>query len=243
MKTILTVLCCTLLCLAQGQQTITKNYPVKAGQELKLSFDYPKVVKVSTWDKNEVSITASVSINNGENNDAFQLIESSEGNTLTIKNIIKDMDKLPKRYTVMKDGKKTVFISKEAYKEFTADLKGAKYYSEGVEIEITLDIKVPENLVNTFVKSTYGIVELANFNGQLKVDATYGGIDASINEATTGKLSVTTHYGQIYSNLKLNITEKEEKDFYTSITLSTGKGPAYSLKSTYGNLYLRKSVK
>jgi len=164
MKTILTVLCCTLLCLAQGQQTITKNYPVKAGQELKLSFDYPKVVKVSTWDKNEVSITASVSINNGENNEAFQLIEGSEGNTLTIKNIIKDMDKLPKRYTVVKDGKKTVFTSKEAYKEFTADLKGAKYYSEGVEIEISLDIKVPENLANTFVKSTYGIVELANFN-------------------------------------------------------------------------------
>lgn len=213
MKTILTVLCCTVLGLAQGQQTITKNYPVKAGQELKFSFDYPKVVKVSTWDKNEVSITASVSINNGENNEAFQLIESSEGNTLTIKNIIKDMDKLPKRYTVMKDGKKTVFVSKEAYKEFTADLKGAKYYSEGVEIEITLDIKVPENLVNTFIKSTYGIVELANFNGPLKVDATYGGIDASINEATTGKLSVTTHYGQIYSNLKLNITEKEEKIF------------------------------
>ena len=243
MKTILTVLCCTLLYLAQAQQTITKNYPIKAGQELNLSFDYPKVVKLSTWDKNEVSITASVSINNGDNNDAFQLIESSEGNTLTIKNIIKDMDKLPKRYTVMKDGKKTVFVSKESYKEFTKDLKGAKYYSEGVEIEITLDIKVPENLASTFVKSTYGIVELANFNGQLKADATYGGIDASINEATTGKLSATTHYGQIYSNLKLNITEKEEKDFYTSITLAPGRGPAYSLKSTYGNLYLRKSVK
>lgn len=243
MKTILTVLCCTLLCLAQAQQTITKNYPIKAGQQLNLSFDYPKVVKLSTWDKNEVSITASVSINNGDNNDAFQLMESSEGNTLTIKNIIKDMDKLPRRYTVMKDGKKTVFTSKEAYKEFTADLKGAKYYSEGVEIEITLDIKVPENLATTFVKSTYGIVELVNFNGQLKADATYGGIDASINEATTGKLSATTHYGQIYSNLKLNITEKEEKDFYTSITLAPGKGPAYSLKSTYGNLYLRKSLK
>jgi hypothetical protein len=243
MKTILTVLCCTLLCLAQAQQTITKSYPVKAGQQLNLSFDYPKIVKLSTWDKNEVSITASVSINNGDNNDAFQLIESSEGGTLTIKNSIKDMDKLPKRYTVMKDGKKTVFTSKEAYKEFTADQKGAKYYSEGVEIEIKLDIKVPENLANTFVKSTYGIVELVDFNGQLKADATYGGIDASINEANTGKLSVTTHYGQIYTNLKSNITEKEEKDFYTSITMAPGKGPAYSLKSTYGNLYIRKSVK
>lgn len=243
MKTILTLLCCISLYTLQAQQSITKTYPVKSGQQLELSFDYPKTVKVSTWDKEEVSITATVSINNGENNEAFQLIDKIEGSTLSIKNIIKDMDKLPKRYTVVRDGTKTVYTSKEAFKEATSDLKGARSYSEGVEIEITLDIKVPLSLVSTFVKAKYGIVELANFNAPVKVDATYGGIDASINESTTGKLSATTNYGQIYTNLNLNITEKEEKDFYTSITLAPGKGHAYSLKSTYGNLYLRKSIK
>lgn len=243
MKTFLTILCCTLLYAIQAQEIITKTYQVLPGQQLNLSFDYPKIVKLSTWNKNEVSITASVNINNGENNDAFQLIESVEGNTLTVKNKIKDMDKLPKRYTVMKDGKKTVFTSKEAYKEFKADLQGAKYYAEGTDIDITIDIKVPESLAATYVKSTYGVVELVNFNGQLKADATYGAIDVSVNESATGKLSATTHYGQIYSNLKLNIIEKEERDFYTSITITPGKGPAYLLQSTYGNLYLRKSLK
>ncbi len=243
MKIILTLLCSILLYALQAQQTITKTYPLKAGQDLELSFDYPRVVKVSTWDKAEVSITASISINNGENNDAFQLVETTSGNTLTIKSIIKDLDKLPKRYTVIHEGKKTVYTSKEDFKSMTVDLKGARSYSEGVEMEITIEVKVPQSQLSTFVKAKYGIVELLNYNAPIKVDATYGGIDASVNESSTGKLSATTHYGQIYSNLSLNITDKEEKDFYTSITTALGKGPAYSLKSTYGNLYLRKSLK
>ncbi len=242
MRILLTLLCSISLYALQAQQTITKTYPLKPGQELELSFDYPKVIKVSTWDKPEVSVTASVSINNGENDDAFQLIENTSGNTLSIKNVIKDLDKLPKRYTIVQDGKKTVFTSKEDFKTFTADMKGARYYSEGVDMEITIEVKIPQSQLSTFLKAKYGIVELVNYNAPIKVDATYGGIDVAVNENTTGKLSATTQYGQIYSNLTLNITDKVEKDFYTSITTALGKGPAYSLKSTYGNLYLRKSL-
>ena len=244
MKTILTLCCCIFLYTAQAQQTISKTYPVKSGQELEFSFDYPKIIKISTWDKAEISITASVNINEGENNDAFQLIETTNGNTLAIRNIIKDFDKLPRRVTIIHEGKKTVYKSKEAFKELTGkSLAGISSYSEGTDIEITLDIKVPQSQLSTLLKAKYGIVELSNYNAPIKVDAVYGGIDATISEPSTGKLSATTHYGQIYSNLALNITEKEEKNFYMSITADLGKGPAYSLKSTYGNLYLRKSSK
>ncbi len=152
MKTILTLLC-GMICLAlQAQQTITKTYPLKAGQELELSFDYPRIIKLSTWDKPEVSITATVSINDGQNNDAFQLIEATNGSTLSIKNIIKDLDKIPKRYTVIHNGKKTVYTSKEEFKKLTVDLNGPRSYSEGVEMEITLDIKIPKSQASTFVK-------------------------------------------------------------------------------------------
>jgi hypothetical protein len=37
------------------------------------------LIKVSTWDKNEISITGSVAINEGENDDAFALTSSSTG--------------------------------------------------------------------------------------------------------------------------------------------------------------------
>jgi hypothetical protein len=150
------------------------------------------------------------------------------------------MAQLPHRYTVYEDGKKTVFKSKEDYKAFTGKSSGGRRMtSNGVEMEITVEVKVPAN-TSTNIKATYGIVELVNFNGPANVNATYGGIDATVATASTGKLQATTSYGQIYTNLDLKLTDKTERDFFTSITAEPGKGPAYILKSTYGKIYLRK---
>ena len=73
MKILTTAACCLFTMLLTAQSTVTKTYPVKAGETVELNFDYPKIVRVSTWDKNEVSIVAKVSINDGQNDDAFVL--------------------------------------------------------------------------------------------------------------------------------------------------------------------------
>ena len=85
MKKRITILLCLLAPITVLAQTvINRTYPVKAGQHLLLKFDYP-VVRISTWDKNEVSITAKVSINDGENDDAFVLKDETTDGTLKIK--------------------------------------------------------------------------------------------------------------------------------------------------------------
>jgi len=240
MRTLLSWICCLIITGATAQTVVTRSYPVKPGQKLELDFDYPKIVRISTWDKNEVSVKAMVSINDGDNDSAFELLDNITAGTISISNRIKDMDKLPRRYTVMDNGKKTVFRSKEDYREFSRTMGGKnRITSEGVDMEITIEIKVPANTV-TNVDAKYGIVELVNFHAPATVSATYGGIDATVEAASTGKLQATTHYGQIYSNLDLKLTDKAERSFYTSITAEPGNGPAYILKSTYGNLYLRK---
>ncbi len=240
MKTLLSVLCSFTLLFAAAQTKVNKTYPAAAGQTLELNFDYPRIVRISTWDKNEVAVTAMVSINDGENDNAFELNDKVENGVLVISNQIKDMKNLPHRYTVIDDGKKTVFRNKEDYDAYVRKTGGGhRITSNGVDLEITLEIKVPANMV-TNVKSTYGIVEMVNFRGPVTVTAPYGGIDATINESQTGKLQATTSYGQIYTNLDLTLTEKTQKDFFTSITAEPGKGPSYVLKSTYGKIYLRK---
>jgi hypothetical protein len=241
MRTIFIWLCCIIATGAAAQTVVNKSYPVKSGQTVELEFDYPKVIRVSTWDKNEVSITAKVSINDGENDAAFLLEDKTVDGALSIRNRIRDMDKLPRIYTVIQDGKKTTFRTKEQYQAYKGNMGGSRNYisSDGVDIEITLDIKVPANTA-TNIKATYGIVELVNFNAPATVNATYGGIDATVAPASTGKLQATTSYGQIFTNLDLKLTDKTERDFFTSITAEPGRGPAYILKSTYGNLYLRK---
>ena len=107
-------------------------------------------------------------------------------------------------------------------------------------MDILLEIKVPKE-VATKVESVYGIVEVKEFCGPLIVDATYGGIDASLSESRTGELKAETNYGQIYSNLDHQFSGGEEEDFYTLVSAQLGKGPGYRFESKYGNVYLRKN--
>jgi hypothetical protein len=240
MRTIFICLCCIIATGAAAQTVVNRTYPVKPGQQVELVFDYPKIVRVSTWDKNEVSVIARVSINDGDNDSAFVLEDKTSDGVLSIRNHIKNMDQLPRIYTIIQNGQKTVFRSKEQFREYTSKNGGKnRITSDGVDMEITIEIKVPANTA-TNINATYGIVELVNFNAPATVNATYGGIDATVAAANTGKLQATTSYGQIYTNLDLKLTDKTERDFFTSITAEPGKGPAYILKSTYGNLYLRK---
>ncbi len=233
------LICCFAALYGGAQTTVTKSYPVKPGQQVKLEFDYPQTVRVSTWDKNEVYIKALVSINDGMNDSAFVLEQGGDNDLVSIRNKISNMDKLPRTYTVMQNGTKLHFKTREDFDQYRSKGEHFNYSSDGVDIKITLEVKVPANTV-TNVKATYGIVELLDFNGPVTVTATYGGIDATVNEAKTGKLTATTSYGTIYTNLDLKLTDKTERDFFTSITAEPGKGPAYTLKSTYGKIYLRK---
>lgn len=233
-----------LCCLGEAtyaQTAINKVYPVQAGQTIQFHFDYPELIKVSTWEKNEVSIQGTVSINAGENDEAFQLSSSIKGNILAIESEIVNLKNLPRRITVMRDGKKMTFKNKAALRDYDpGNHNNYKFYSEGVDMDIVLEIKVPKEIV-TKIESVYGMVEIKGFNGPLVVDATYGGIDASLNESKTGELKVETNYGQIYSNLDHPFSGKEEEDFHTLVFAQLGNGPGYRFESKYGNVYLRKN--
>jgi hypothetical protein len=228
--------------VAAAQTKVDKTVPVAPGQTIEMSFDYPKIVHVSTWDKNEISIQGTVSINNGENDGAFELEMSSVGNKVTIKNWIKNMKNLPRRITVARDGQKTIFKSKAEYEKY-AQQNGRDFnmMNEGVDIEIFLEVKVPRN-TGTRVESVYGMVEVVDFVGPLIVKSTYGGVDASVAEKATGELDAETNYGQIYSNLEVKFLNSgfEDRAFHTYVTAKPGAGPKYSFESKYGNVYLRK---
>jgi hypothetical protein len=220
-----------------AQTTINKSYPAQNGQQINLKFDYP-VVRVSTWEKNEVSLIAHVSINSGENDSAFVLDEHVINDALVISDHIKDMDKLPHRYTVVRNGKKTMYKLKQEYLDDTKRGGVEKSY-EGLDIDIVLEIKVPEHSI-TDIRATYGIVELTGFHAPVTIDATYGGIDASITPERIGKLQATTSYGEILTNIDFHLTDHTDRSFYHSITAEPGKGPTYNFTSDYGKIYLRK---
>jgi len=242
MRTFIGIMMSLLTGVLVAQTPVNKSYPVSGGQKINFHFDYPELVKISTWDKNEISIEGVVSINGGENDDAFELTQSVSGNTISIENRIKGMKSLPQRITITRGSEKITFKSKEDYKKYR-DEHGKDFNTTnfGVDIEIVLEIKVPKNM-ETKMESVYGMVEVKNFQGPLSVDATYGGVDVSVQEKTTGELIAETGYGQIYTNLDQKFTGTEFEDFHTMVSIKPGTGPRYSFESKYGNVYLRKSL-
>lgn len=227
-----------------AQTAVNKTIPVRSGQRIVMHFDYPELIRVSTWDKNEVSVQGTVSINAGENDDAFVLETSAEGNTVNVSSHIKNMKSLPQRITVIRDGQKIMFRDKAELKKFQEQNgKGYNTMSWGVDMDIQLEIKVPAN-VDTRVESVYGMVEIKSFAGPLTVEATYGGVDAAVTERATGEIIAETNYGEIFTNLdvKFGGESYQNKDFHTYVTAKPGSGPRYSFESKYGNVYIRKAT-
>lgn len=224
---------------AFSQTKLNKIYKVEKGQQLALKFDYPQLIHVSTWDKNEVSVEAVVTINGGKNDGAFTLEQSNQDGKISISNKI-NMSEIPDVYFVVADGVKTRFENKEDFENF----KKGKTYSVSYQkdIQVIIQVKLPAN-ISTEVTSIYGTVELENVNGPIRVDARYGKVDASLDVSKIGKIKLTNHFGKIYSDLQLKPTEQTEKNFYTSITATPGRGPTYDINASYGNIYLRKNTK
>jgi hypothetical protein len=225
-----------------GQTQINKSIPCQKGQVVKMHFDYPELIKVSTWEGSEVVIQGVVNINGGENDDAFILEAGVNGNTINIDARIKDLQKLPQRVTIVRDGQKVMFKDKAELKKYQQEHgQGYQQMSFGADIEIVLEIKVPKN-IDTRVESVYGMVEVKNFSGPLLVEATYGGVDAALAEKAVGEIIAETNYGEIFTNLdaKFSGDKYDSEDFHTWVSAKPGVGPRYEFESKYGNVYIRK---
>jgi len=207
-----------------------------------MHFDYPELIKVSTWDKNEISITGTVSINGGENDGAFSLESSSSDKEVSIVGEIRNLKSLPHRITIWHNGQKMMFKTKADYRKYQ-DEHGRDYNSMnwGTDFDIFLVIKVPKN-VETKVLSTYGTIEIKDFIGPLIAESTYGGVDAALTEKLVGDLKAEVNYGDIYTNFDFKFSGGEHGDFHTVVNAKPGNGPRYSFESKYGNVYLRKAL-
>jgi len=244
MRTLFILLLTTAAATLHAQTAVNKTIPVQSGQKLVMKFDYP-VVKVSTWDKNEISIQGTVSINEGENDDAFKLTTATNGNEISIRSEVSGVDKLPHRITVVDGNQKMTFRDKEALRKYETEHGKRRYEVRtwGVNMDITLEIKVPRNMA-TRIDAVYGMVEIPGFDGPLIVESTYGGVDAALVERNAGEIVAETNYGNIYTNLdtKFGGDASRQENFHTYVSAKPGKGPAYSFDSKYGNVYIRKAT-
>ncbi|WP_300603814.1 hypothetical protein [Niabella sp.] len=237
------VLLCLLLTgiteLLFAQRIIEKTYKTSKDQPVLLKFDFPKV-KISSWNKDEIYVKATVNINDNKQNDRFELLDQSVNGKLVISDTI-DFKHIDQQYYVETDGVKKRFESKadyENYREAHKNEKISSYSTNSTDIAIEVMLPVKDYIK---VQSKFGLVEVKNYAGPLTVQTEFGKIDAGLKESHVGKIKLTNHFGKIYSDFNLKPVEKEERSFYTSITANPGNGPMYELSSKFGNIYLRNA--
>jgi hypothetical protein len=247
MKIFLTIglLACSLMVIAQTK--LEKTIPLQGSQKIEFEFDYPELIKLQTSDRKDILITGSVSINRGENDNAFQIVSEVKSNVVYIRSEIKDKDNLPRRVIIKKGEQEFFFKAKDAsdpavQKFLEENGRDYTYMSNGIIHEITLDIYVPKGMACR-IDAKYGLVEITQFDGPLTVNAPYGGIDATIAASQVGHLSARTKFGEILTNLDTKFESEGIDDgdrHWTSIQANIGKGPRFDLESKFGKVYLRK---
>ncbi len=214
-----------------------------------MDFKYPELIVVTAWDKDEIAITGKSSINNGENDDAFKINIEKEGDQLSIKSEIENLEDLPKRIMIKRNGEKYYFDTEDfndpKIKAFLEEKGGGhQYQMHGVIKEISLEVKVPKTIMLD-IRAKYGLVEVKNVVNSLVVDAKYGGIDISLPINTPRDIVAKTKHGEMFSDMDMQIDPKESmhNQYYkwTSISAKlSGGGTKCSLESKYGNIYIRK---
>jgi len=259
------LLCCTFSLTAQT--SIQKKISNTSGKKILMDFNRANA-KIIAWDKNEVSIKGSVSINNGDHDENFTIDIEEKSNEINITTFVKGIKNLPKMIVIKGEEEKHYFKDntegRKALKEFKRKSNG-KYnsWSEGVHVEINLEIHVPKNS-NLSIESLYGHVDLENITSQVNVENTYGHVDVKMGNTFTktmtlhstynfvdvslpasAKLDVklNTGYGEIYTDLNIQQEDSSQhrRNFGSKVSgVLNGGGTPLHVEATYNNIYLRQ---
>ncbi|MEP5613893.1 MAG: hypothetical protein ABJP45_16700 [Cyclobacteriaceae bacterium] len=232
--------------LAQSQTRVEKTVAVQPGQKVEMNFKRPELISIKTWDQDEIKIVASVTINNGENDDAFE-IRVSDGDQLTISSLIKNFEDLPRKIMIRYKGEDYFFNTSdrnapEVRKFREQNGNSYEYMQNGVIMEISLEIMVPKG-ISLDVDAKFGLVEMVGATKEIEINSKFGGIDVSVDQPTSKAMEVRTKFGEVYSNLDMTFSTRDRYEVGRWVTLEgkgRGTGTSQYFESEFGNVYLRK---
>lgn len=230
-------------------QNFEKTFSASGVETVRIDFDYPELIEVRFWNRDEVSVIGSVNINMGKNNDRFTIEKNAEGKTLQLTSRIAGLDDLPRSITIKKGDEKVYFNTDDfndpKVKAFIAENGDYQYYQKGVMKEIRLTLTVPSRL-KLELHAKYGIVEIKDpARADILVNAKYGAVDVSLPSSTNRTMKMRTKYGEIYSDLDLKVNGSNEEwgiNKWTTVNAKLNNGgPVLDLESKYGNVFVRKT--
>jgi hypothetical protein len=211
------------LCLL-AQETIEKSIPVQNTSNIRIDFKFADQIKITTWNKNEAIVKATIRINDNEENNKFRLDLRNTPDGAELVSTVDDLDKISTHRYTTKDG------------EIIRD-------SHCVDMEIDFEVFLPSG-AGIDLKTISGNVIMNGQFGAMNVYTISGFIDISLSRYAKAGIKMKTITGEFYSDLDIE-TEGQHgwKNHFVGGTLKSklnGGGQTINLETISGNIYLRE---
>lgn len=232
MKNIISILL-VLFCSASmlSQRLVEKQEAVSKDETIYLNLKFANDIKVEQWDKDQVAIEVSVSIDDGEGNSYYDLKTKRTSGELKVYSDFGD-------YFKMKQEKRN---------------RNNHYYNHS-STEIDYVVKIPRNaslrvksisgslMANTFdgtlrTDLISGDITLKKYNGDLRLKTVSGDVDVTMNKA---KIDVRTVTGTIYSDLDIDQNGRKSSGSNTIRGVINNGDELIVMETVSGNIYMRK---
>jgi hypothetical protein len=230
-----------------GQRNVTRSIETSAGQQVTMTFAHPEQISIEVWDQQTIEIAANVSINMGENDDAFQINVDNSGDILDISTEIAGKEELPERIVIRHGGQDHYFKTGDwSHPDVQAFLnehgrENIQWMSHGPVMDIAVKIFVPGN-IDLNITSKFGLIEMKGVTRSLTINSKHGGLDLAVPQSTGYDFRIDCDWGEVYTNLNLEVAPTEHGKALKAEKIEAklnGGGKPVHLISEHGNVYLR----
>lgn len=231
-----------------AQKKVTKNVKSNNVENVYVHLKFANNIIIKNWNKNEISVEATVNLDDNEHNDYFSLKTDNIGGMLKINS---DYGDYFKKYRSYYSHKHSHIDDDKDSKKDDDDCHSHKHSNI-----VNYVIYVPKKM-ELKVKSISGSVVAENYAGILNLDLISGNITVKKHSkemrlktisgdidifVADAKFEAKTLTGGIYSDLDIDFNENKKKRSYGSKIVATIKKGTASLKlnTISGDIYLRK---
>jgi len=227
---------------AFAQKIIEKSASLAAGQRVYLNLRQASNIHIRAGAGNQVTLKASVSINQNKLNDAFLLATEQTGEELKLTS---DLDKEMLRNAQPGDCPNggayygdTYFVN--GRDDGAKDRNGNR--SNPVCAVIEYDITVPAN-ANLRVSTLSGNIDIVGLTGPIEAKSLSGFVDVAWPAAQGAELALKTITGEVYTDQDIAFSSEPKKNPIVGYQLRgtlKGSGPLVKLESISNDVYFRK---
>lgn len=210
-----------------------KSFDFSRKQNLLVNFKFAEDIKVEQWNKNEILIKVSYTIDDGKGNKHFNLKTRNNNSTLEIYSDFGNYYKNRNR--------KYLNYHRDSYNSVTK-INYTLYVPKDIKFEIKSisgSVYIDEFKGKLTTDLISGDVTIKKYTGDLQLKTISGDLDVVIIKA---KIKAKTLTGTIYSNLNFDIDKKRSShSSHNIITGNVNNGNQHvDFNTISGNIYMRK---